>query len=129
MWPSLKAMLHERVILISYTKKSCNVHHAVHHGSSPRVENRTRADPVAGRRQSRRLPMRMITLSRRTALWGAALATVALAGWPGGAAAESVLKIGVLGVMSGPAASWGLTNKYCAEATANMYNAKGGVDI
>jgi branched-chain amino acid transport system substrate-binding protein len=73
--------------------------------------------------------MRMITLSRRTALWGAALATVTLAGWPGGAAAESVLKIGVLGVMSGPAASWGLTNKYCAEATANMYNAKGGVDI
>ena len=44
-------------------------------------------------------------------------------------AADKTLKIGVLGVMSGPAASWGLTNKYCAEATANMYNAKGGVDI
>ena len=39
------------------------------------------------------------------------------------------LTIGVLGVMSGPAASWGLVNKYSAEATANMYNAKGGVDI
>jgi branched-chain amino acid transport system substrate-binding protein len=75
--------------------------------------------------------MRMFTLlSRRTALAGTALATAALlAGWPGGAAAEGVLKIGVLGVMSGPAASWGLTNRYCAEATANMYNAKGGVDI
>jgi branched-chain amino acid transport system substrate-binding protein len=39
------------------------------------------------------------------------------------------IKIGVLGVMSGPAASWGLVNKYCAEATAAMYNEKGGVDI
>ena len=48
---------------------------------------------------------------------------------PGIATAEETLKIGVLGVMSGPAASWGLTNKYCAEATANMYNAKGGIDI
>ena len=27
-------------------------------------------------------------------------------------AQEKVLKIGVLGVMSGPAASWGLVNKY-----------------
>ena len=45
------------------------------------------------------------------------------------AAAAETLTIGVLGVMSGPAASWGLVNKYCAEATANMYNAQGGVDI
>lgn len=44
-------------------------------------------------------------------------------------AAAETLTIGVLGVMSGPAASWGLVNKYCAEATANMYNAQGGVDI
>ncbi len=44
-------------------------------------------------------------------------------------AAEKVLKIGVLGVMSGPAASWGLVNKYCAEATAQMFNEKGGVKI
>lgn len=43
--------------------------------------------------------------------------------------AEEVLKIGVDGVMSGEAASWGLVNKYCAETTADMYNAKGGVDI
>ncbi len=39
------------------------------------------------------------------------------------------LKIGVLGVMSGPAASWGLVNRYCAEVTAKMYNAMGGVKI
>jgi len=44
-------------------------------------------------------------------------------------AAEKVLKIGVLGVMSGPAASWGLVNRYCAEATAAMYNEKGGFEI
>ena len=43
--------------------------------------------------------------------------------------AEEVLRIGVDGVMSGEAASWGLVNKYCAETTADMYNAKGGIDI
>ena len=45
------------------------------------------------------------------------------------AAQENVLKVGVLGVMSGPAASWGLVNKYSAEATAEMYNEQGGVEI
>jgi branched-chain amino acid transport system substrate-binding protein len=59
----------------------------------------------------------------------AALSAIAVLGWSAAASAEGVLKVGVLGVMSGPAASWGLTNRYCAEATANMYNAKGGVDI
>jgi branched-chain amino acid transport system substrate-binding protein len=44
---------------------------------------------------------------------------------PGG----KVLKIGVLGVMRGPAASWGLVNRYSAETTAEMYNEQGGVDI
>jgi branched-chain amino acid transport system substrate-binding protein len=44
-------------------------------------------------------------------------------------AQENVLKIGVLGVMSGPAASWGLVNRYSAEATAQMYNEQGGVEI
>ena len=44
-------------------------------------------------------------------------------------AEDNVLKIGVDGVMSGEAASWGLVNKYCAETTAEMYNAKGGVLI
>ncbi len=46
-----------------------------------------------------------------------------------GFAANKTLKIGVLGVMSGPAASWGLVNRYCAEARANMINAAGGLDI
>ncbi|HLT01521.1 MAG TPA: ABC transporter substrate-binding protein [Geminicoccaceae bacterium] len=44
-------------------------------------------------------------------------------------AQDNVLKIGVLGVMSGPAASWGLVNRYSAEATAAMYNEQGGVEI
>jgi branched-chain amino acid transport system substrate-binding protein len=69
---------------------------------------------------------RRITRSFAPALGAAALAIGSLAG-PAGA--ENVLKIGVLGVMSGPAASWGLVNKYCAEATAQMYNDQGGVDI
>jgi branched-chain amino acid transport system substrate-binding protein len=40
-----------------------------------------------------------------------------------------VLQIGVNGVMSGPAASWGTVNKNCAEVTAAMINAAGGWDI
>jgi len=43
--------------------------------------------------------------------------------------ADPVLRIGVLGAMSGPAAPWGLVSKYCAEATAEMYNEAGGVEI
>ena len=50
-------------------------------------------------------------------------------GWSRRPAQDKVLKIGVLGVMSGPAASWGLVNKYSAEATAQMYNDQGGVEI
>ena len=73
--------------------------------------------------------MAMIASNRRSVLLGTALAAMATWCMPGIATAEETLKIGVLGVMSGPAASWGLTNKYCAEATANMYNAKGGVEI
>ncbi|MGD9509202.1 MAG: ABC transporter substrate-binding protein [Geminicoccaceae bacterium] len=73
--------------------------------------------------------MTKIASNRRSVLLGTALAALAWGFVPGSAHAENVLRIGVLGVMSGPAASWGLTNKYCAEATANMYNAKGGVDI
>jgi branched-chain amino acid transport system substrate-binding protein len=57
------------------------------------------------------------------------LLVLALSLFGGHAAAQEVLKVGVLGVMSGPAASWGLVNKYCAEATAQMFNEKGGVEI
>lgn len=44
-------------------------------------------------------------------------------------AQDKVLKIGVLGVMSGPAASWGLVNRYCAEARAQQINEAGGWEI
>ena len=76
----------------------------------------------------------MMTRRKMIGSAGLALATVAsmacLGFGPNPAAAQDkVLKIGVLGVMSGPAASWGLVNRYCAEATANMYNAQGGVEI
>lgn len=69
-------------------------------------------------------------VSRRLLLIGTAAATlVGMAASALPAAAQNVLKIGVLGVMSGPAASWGLVNRYCAEATAQMYNEKGGIEI
>jgi branched-chain amino acid transport system substrate-binding protein len=42
---------------------------------------------------------------------------------------DRTLRVGVLGVMSGPAAPWGLVNRHCAEITAEMYNDAGGIDI
>ena len=44
-------------------------------------------------------------------------------------AQDKVLKIGHLGVMSGPAASWGLVNKYTAQAHIDMINEDGGIEI
>ena len=64
-----------------------------------------------------------------TAASAAALALGAALLASGPAQAAGTLKIGVLGVMSGPAASWGLVNRYCAEVTAKMYNDMGGVEI
>ncbi|WP_282605299.1 ABC transporter substrate-binding protein [Pelagibius sp. Alg239-R121] len=71
---------------------------------------------------------------RRAALKMTAIAAVSALALTAGSgfsamAANKELKIGVLGVMSGPAASWGLVNRYCAETTANMINAAGGIDI
>lgn len=48
---------------------------------------------------------------------------------PSPPASEKILTVGVLGVMRGPAASWGLVNKYCAQVTAQMYNEQGGINI
>jgi branched-chain amino acid transport system substrate-binding protein len=73
--------------------------------------------------------MRQYRSTVRSVVVGLALLAFAGAYAIGNAAEEKILKIGVLGVMSGPAASWGLVNKYCAEATAQMYNDKGGVEI
>ena len=68
-------------------------------------------------------------MKRRSLIRAAVLATISPMVILGTAYADEVLKIGVNGVMSGEAASWGLVNKYCAETTADMYNAKGGVEI
>ena len=63
------------------------------------------------------------------ALLASGVGTVALAQDTTQAAQGKVLKIGVLGVMRGPAASWGLVNRYSAETTAEIYNEQGGVEI
>lgn len=69
-------------------------------------------------------------MNKRIMLKTLAIAVItACGGLHNAMADEAVLKIGVNGVMSGAAASWGLVNKYCAETTAEMYNAKGGIDI
>jgi branched-chain amino acid transport system substrate-binding protein len=66
---------------------------------------------------------------RRTTLAGCLAAAIGLFAGTSVTYADDVLKIGVLGVMSGPDAAWGLVSKYSAEATAAMYNEQGGVDI
>lgn len=68
-------------------------------------------------------------MNKRSTLRLTVLAAIAPLALLGTAQAQEVLKIGVNGVMSGEAASWGLVNKYSAETTADMVNAKGGVDI
>src|SRR5438034_8965863 len=74
-----------------------------------------------------------MTTLRRAAGWlalGLLVAALTGGGFAGRAhAQQKVLKIGVLGVMSGPAASWGLVNRYCTEATAQMVNEQGGGEI
>ncbi|PIE54469.1 MAG: branched-chain amino acid ABC transporter substrate-binding protein [Dethiosulfovibrio peptidovorans] len=64
---------------------------------------------------------------RKTCVFALVLALMASAGACFGV--QKTLKIGVLGVMSGPAASWGLVNRYCAEARANIINKSGGFEI
>jgi branched-chain amino acid transport system substrate-binding protein len=62
--------------------------------------------------------------------FGVGAVGLAVAGASTGAEAQDkVLKIGQLGVMSGPAASWGLVNRYAAEVHAEMINEDGGVEI
>ena len=73
-------------------------------------------------------------ITRRTSLQSMALGAASAlammtAGLSSADAADKTLKIGVLGVMSGPAASWGLVNRYCAETTAKMINEGGGIEI
>jgi branched-chain amino acid transport system substrate-binding protein len=73
--------------------------------------------------------MRTLMLWRHSKLVGIAVFILGTFAFGGSAGAQEVLKIGVLGVMSGSAASWGLVNKYCAETSAQLYNEQGGFEI
>ncbi len=73
--------------------------------------------------------MSTLKLCRRNFLMGIAVFVLGTGLAGGSTNAEEVLKIGVLGVMSGSAASWGLVNKYCAETSAQLYNEQGGFEI
>jgi branched-chain amino acid transport system substrate-binding protein len=72
--------------------------------------------------------MRTLRAASGVSVLLAVIIALAMPSGPAGAQ-QKVLKIGVLGVMSGPAASWGLVNRYSAEATAQMINEQGGWDI
>lgn len=72
---------------------------------------------------------KMMNLSLHAFLIGVCVLAITVSFSGKGIAAQKELKIGVLGVMSGPAASWGLVCKYSTMATARMYNEKGGVLI
>ncbi|MBC8159092.1 MAG: ABC transporter substrate-binding protein [Alphaproteobacteria bacterium] len=58
-----------------------------------------------------------------------ATVTLALAGVSGADAANKTLKIGFVGVTSGPAAAWGISNKRSMETRAAWINEIGGVKI
>jgi branched-chain amino acid transport system substrate-binding protein len=71
---------------------------------------------------------RMADLSRRTAIGVVAFAALAVTS--GAAlAANAVLKIGFVGVTSGPAAAWGTSNVRSMQTRADWLNEMGGVKI
>jgi branched-chain amino acid transport system substrate-binding protein len=73
--------------------------------------------------------MRIMQFYRRQFPIGIVLVALGSVCFSGSLLAEDVLKIGVLGVMSGPAASLGLVNKYCAQTSAQLYDEQGGFEI
>ena len=69
-------------------------------------------------------------MQRRFFLKTTALATIASLSFMSAAQAENAkLKIGFVGVTSGPAAAWGISNQRSMEARAAMLNEAGGVEI
>ena len=71
-------------------------------------------------------------ISRKTFLKATAYGVIALSmglGSVTAAAANEVLKIGFVGVTSGPAAAWGISNKRSMEAGAAIINDAGGYTI
>jgi branched-chain amino acid transport system substrate-binding protein len=91
-------------------------------GDAPLLAPVTRAGEMKGN-------MSTPKLCRRKLLIGVAAFILGTVSFSSPAPAQEVLKIGVLGVMSGSAASWGLVNKYCAETSAQLYNEQGGFEI
>jgi branched-chain amino acid transport system substrate-binding protein len=71
----------------------------------------------------------MATRRSTLTLLGAASAFAILAGHTAPAFANDTLKIGFVGVTSGPAAAWGTSNVRSMETLADMWNAAGGVKI
>src|SRR3569833_3552124 len=71
----------------------------------------------------------MATRRSTLTLLGAASAFAILAGLTAPAFANDTLKIGFVGVTSGPAAAWGTSNVRSMETLADMWNAAGGVKI
>ena len=69
-----------------------------------------------------------LSLTRR-ALIGAASAIALFAGASATMAADAKLKIGFVGVTSGPAAAWGTSNVRSMQTLAAWYNETGGVKI
>ena len=69
-----------------------------------------------------------LSLTRR-ALIGAASAIALFAGASSAMAADAKLKIGFVGVTSGPAAAWGTSNVRSMQTLAAWYNETGGVKI
>ena len=68
-------------------------------------------------------------MQRRTVISGLALAAASLLCAGTSQAANEVLKIGFVGVTSGPAASWGISNQRSMETRAAWINETGGVEI
>ncbi|MBA3326194.1 MAG: ABC transporter substrate-binding protein [Rhodobacteraceae bacterium] len=70
-------------------------------------------------------------MNRRSMMRSTAAVTLALTlGFAGLASAENQkLKVGFVGVTSGPAAAWGTSNQRSMETLAAMINDEGGVDI
>ncbi len=65
----------------------------------------------------------------RGLMLGTATAVLALGLATGGAQANEVLKIGFVGVTSGPAAAWGTSNVRSMQTRAAWINETGGVKI
>lgn len=74
------------------------------------------------------MTLRSFPFTRRILM--ASVAAVAMtSAVPMAGAQDNVLKLGALGVMSGPYAGWGGVMSQTAQTLAEMYNAQGGVEI